>query len=96
MDNEQRTWLVPLTGDQVRLLRSAIDSHLYEQATNNGWPVNSGFVLDPRLDFDRTHTARKAQAPLTEEEAEIVEALDEHDKLDALLRDFDVTDTEIE
>lgn len=92
----ERVWLVPLTIDQIRLLRSCIDSHLYEHASNEGWPVNSGFVLDPRLDFERTHTERKAQAPLTEEEAAIVEALDEHDALDALLGEFDRADEQLD
>jgi hypothetical protein len=83
-----RQWLVPLTGDQIRLLRSAIDSHLYETAGNNGWPVNSGYVLDPRLD------RLASEGPLSDDEVEICEALDEHDKLDGVLRDFDVADEE--
>lgn len=89
MSNE-RQWLVPLTAGQIRLLRSAIDSHLYEQANNNDWPVNSGFVLDPRLD------RLASDGPLTTMESEIVEALDEHDALDGLLQAFDIADTDLE
>lgn len=81
-----RKWLVPLDADQIALLRSAVDSHVYEQAGNEGWPVNSGYVLDPRLD------RMESEGPLSDEEQAICEALDEHDALDRLLAEFQSAD----
>jgi hypothetical protein len=80
-------WLVPLTGDEIRLLRGAVDSHLYETFGNEGWATNDGYPIDPRMD------RLKSDPPLTEAERAACDAIDEHDALDRMLRDFDCHDT---
>lgn len=82
----KRVWLVPLDVAQIDRLIAALDSRLYEDAQNNDWPVNSGYVLDPRLD------RLESEGPLTTMEEEICAALDEHDALERMLRAFTLAD----
>ena len=89
MSKQPRRWLVPLTAAQIDHLISAIDSRLHEDANDAGWPVNSGYVIDPRL--DRAASDR----PLDDDERAACEAIDEHDALEHMLREFTNAENEL-
>lgn len=71
--------LVPLTREQVALLADAVDCRVYERAPDHAHR-SSGAVIDPRLDPDYDE-----DEPMSDEDREICDFLDEHDHVTTIL-----------